>query len=361
MFTEQSEVGCTGKAHANSMRREHVAFRGVCNEGQQLNDFCLVVNVGCKQLFRVKTGRKAVVCHPFFGEEFQFDVPREFRYLSFYLYDRDRPMKTDKTMGKVSIKKEDLHKYHGKDQWLQIKPVDADSEVQGKVHVEVRLLVVRQMNDAFPQHMVEVKIQECSDLSIVNHSCDPFATVTMLYKNKKQEVKRTRVKKKTICPQFDDTFIFEGVGRTSSQERENMYSLVEEDAGFQELRVAIWHDAPGVFGNVFLGEVKIPLNDLSPGKEKNAWYFLQPRDSASRSSHPKSDLGSLRLKLHYTSHHVFSSHFYDSLRNLVLKSTGIEPITASVSWLLGEMVSSKQEVTQPLTRVFLHHGQVVPL
>ena len=66
----------------------------------------------------------------FFGEEFQFDIPREFRFLSFYLYDRDRPMKTDKIMGKVSIKKDDLHKYHGKDQWFPITPVDADSEVQ---------------------------------------------------------------------------------------------------------------------------------------------------------------------------------------------------------------------------------------
>lgn len=66
----------------------------------------------------------------FFGEEFQFDIPREFRFLSFYLYERDRPMKTDKIMGKVSIKKEHLHKYHGRDQWFPITPVDADSEVQ---------------------------------------------------------------------------------------------------------------------------------------------------------------------------------------------------------------------------------------
>lgn len=68
----------------------------------------------------------------FFGEEFQFDIPREFRFLSFYLYERDRPMKTDKIMGKVSIKKEHLHKYHGRDQWFPITPVDADSEVQVK-------------------------------------------------------------------------------------------------------------------------------------------------------------------------------------------------------------------------------------
>lgn len=67
---------------------------------------------------------------PFFGEEFQFDIPREFRYLCVYVYDRDRPLKTDKVVGKVSIKREDLTKHNGKDQWLGVTPVDADSEVQ---------------------------------------------------------------------------------------------------------------------------------------------------------------------------------------------------------------------------------------
>lgn len=53
------------------------------------------------------------------------------------------------------------------------------------------------------------RIQECSDLAIINGCCDPFATVTMHYTNKKQESKRTKVKKKTTCPNFNETFIFE--------------------------------------------------------------------------------------------------------------------------------------------------------
>ncbi|KAK3850079.1 hypothetical protein Pcinc_043192 [Petrolisthes cinctipes] len=291
-------------------------------------------------------------------------------------------MKTDKIMGKVSIKKDDLHKYHGKDQWFPITPVDADSEVQGKVHVEVRMLLVQQMNDGSPQHMVEVKIQECSGLAIISGSCDPYATVTMLYSNKKQESKRTKVKKKTISPCFDETFIFESGQRGGGQDRENTYSLIEnnnvlsgqrgggqdrentynlvEDApGFQETRVSLWHDSAGVFGNVFLGEVKIPLHDLIQPQEHDAWYFLQPRDTAP-GRQQRGDLGTLRLNLHYTSDHVFSSQSYDSLRNLILQSTSVEPITGSVAWLLGEVVPQRQDVVQPLTRVFLHHGQVVP-
>ncbi|KAG0699835.1 Ras GTPase-activating protein 3 [Chionoecetes opilio] len=35
------------------------------------------------------------------------------------------------------------------------------------------------------------------------------------------------------------------------------------------------------------------------------------------------------------------------------------PITSSVAWLLGEVVPQKQDVAQSLTRVFLHHSQVV--
>jgi len=57
-------------------------------------------------------------------------VPRRFRYLSVYVYDRDRHLKQDKVLGKVAIKREDLHTYHNKDHWFPILPVDADSEVQ---------------------------------------------------------------------------------------------------------------------------------------------------------------------------------------------------------------------------------------
>ncbi|XP_068236209.1 ras GTPase-activating protein 3 [Palaemon carinicauda] len=322
-------------------------------------DVYCTVSLDQEEIFRSAPVEKTTGQCAFFGEEFQFDIPRQFRFLSFYLFDRDRPMKTDKIMGKVSLKKDDLHKNQGKDQWLPITPVDADSEVQGKVHIEVRPLVVGQMNDGYPHHMVEVKMLECSDLAIINGSCDPFATVTMLYSNGKQEGKRTKVKKKTTSPHFDEVFIFEQMcHRSGSQDRDNTYNLVNDDAVFQELRLALWHDSPGVFGNIFLGEVKIPMKSISPSQEHSMWYFLQPRDSASR--HSKGDLGTLRLNIHYTSDHVFSSQSYDSLRNLILQSTGEEPITSSAARLLGEIVTQKQDVVQPLTRVLLHHGHIVP-
>lgn len=46
-------------------------------------------------------------------------------------------------------------------------------------------------------------------------------------------------------------------------------------------------------------------------------YYLQPQVVSDKL---QPNLGSLRLRIHYVSDYVFSSHFYDSLRNLLLSS-----------------------------------------
>ncbi|XKL66485.1 hypothetical protein PGB90_009905 [Kerria lacca] len=58
------------------------------------------------------------------GEEFQFE-----RYLSVYVYDRDRPNKHDRMLDKVAIKR-NLQAFHNKDHWFPIRPITLDSEVQ---------------------------------------------------------------------------------------------------------------------------------------------------------------------------------------------------------------------------------------
>lgn len=40
-------------------------------------------------------------------------------------------------MGKVSLRREKLAGYQGRDHWFPLTPVDADSEVQGKVQIHV--------------------------------------------------------------------------------------------------------------------------------------------------------------------------------------------------------------------------------
>ncbi|KAF2359296.1 Pleckstrin domain [Trinorchestia longiramus] len=341
-----------------------------------VRDIYCVLSLDQEQIFRSATVEKTL--DPFFGEEFQFDIPREFRFLCVYVYDRDRPMKTDKIVGKVSIKREDLSKQNGKDQWLAITPVDADSEVQGKVHVGIQLKSLRHMNDSAPQPMVEVRIEECSDLCIVNGSCDPYAVVTMHYSNKKQENKRTKTKKKTVTPHFDETFFFESPGgRSSAGDGSSTYSfglggvngagLDSDDlAGFHCLQVALWHESAGMFGNVFLGELRIPLQGLTTGRGMNAWYLLQPREGAAvrhstgSSTSRSCGLGSLRLNIHYSCSHVFPGPLYNTLRSLIVHTATVQPVSASVGWLLGEVCgNNKQEAAVPLIRVLLQHNQAV--
>jgi len=50
-------------------------------------------------------------------------------------------------------------------------------------------------------------------------------------------------------------------------------------------------------------------------------YFLRPQSDLKLSS---CDLGSLRLKISYDTEHVFASHHYDDLLNLILESSSIE-------------------------------------
>lgn len=98
------------------------------------------------------------VYSPFYGEDFFFEIPRPFQFLSFYVYakgvfQRDLPVGKSHSWtrdvtglsrvdllwfhivlfyfpGKVSIRKDDLCKYSGKDDWFNLQPVDPNTEVQ---------------------------------------------------------------------------------------------------------------------------------------------------------------------------------------------------------------------------------------
>jgi Ras GTPase-activating protein 3 len=42
-------------------------------------------------------------------------------------------------------------------------------------------------------------------------------------------------------------------------------------------------------------------------------------------------------------------------------NVSFQPITSSAVYVLGEIISSKMEIAQPLVRIFMHHGQIVPM
>lgn len=427
---------------------------------------------------------------PFFGEEYQFEIPRKFRYLAVYVWDRDKHLKQDKAIGKIAIKREELQSYNHKDHWFALQPVDADSEVQGMANILLSIVgndlaafrtvgtvssavgtdldaytpnpsesrqnrlnavtpsdsqnningngnagrnpemsskmlvsnnssgsssgdggssggagssstlgktktflanaelslwnsqakkssshMLDTMNSFRCKSRVSVRVVECVDLAKKCGSCDPYVVVTGIYTNKKKITKRTKCRKKTTNPVFDDTLFFDLSIDCDSKSisGNNVYTVAPLDgADLFELSVAVWHDV-GMGENVFLGEVKIPIhgkqqqNSIQP----DAWYFLQPRTSQSRPARScatppgtrlssDNSLGSLRLKLVYTADHVFPLATYDSLLNLLIQSLDT-PITLSAVHILGEVVSNKTEVAQPLVRLFTYESLISPI
>ncbi|KAK7869883.1 hypothetical protein R5R35_006686 [Gryllus longicercus] len=342
--------------------------------------FC-ALSLDQEEIFR--TGAAPRCPDPFFGEEFQFEVPRRFRHLAVYVHARDRDRaRPAKVLGKVAVRRDELHAYHGKDHWFPLRTVDADSEVQGKAHLQLQLQAGGAPADPSTATALCVRVLECSELTHTNGACDPFATVALRYSDGRTENKRTRTRKKTTSPHFDDAFVFElpsARGAGQNHERHSGGAGAGAGAEWAELRVALWHDASGVAaGNVFLGEVRLPLLGQQHLQRAlgSAWYFLQPRSGAQRGS-PKQPagagagagsplaalegLGSLRLKIHYTVDYVFPSPAYDALRDLILQSPQVEPITSSAAYILGEIVPSKLDAAQPLVRVLVHHDQIVPM
>lgn len=410
---------------------------------------------------------------PFFGEEYQFEIPRKFRYLSVYVWDRDKHLKQDKAIGKIAIKREELHKYNHKDHWFALQPVDADSEVQGMAHIHVNIeegfgnlkrksdfddgppssnggsggtyasdykennvsnnsanntsLVSRseslKVNSSSTstgsgsstlgktrslfsntdltlwhtapkkssvntieslspfrsdvKSRVAISVRECVELAKKNGNCDPYIIATAVYTNKKKVTKRTKPRRKTINPVFDDTLYFDlSVDYDSKTiSGNNVYTVAPLDgADLYEVNVAVWHDV-GMGDDVFLGEVKIPLHGRQQQNaiKGDAWYFLQPRTSQSRPARSNAtppgtrlssdnSLGSLRLKLVYTADHVFPLATYDNLLNLLLLSLDThQPITLSSVYILGEIISNKTEVAQPLVRIFTHENLISPI
>ncbi|KAG5900731.1 hypothetical protein JTB14_038249 [Gonioctena quinquepunctata] len=331
-------------------------------------DVYCTLSLDQEEIFRTSTVHQTL--SPFFGEEFQFEVPRNFRFVSIYVFDRDRHLKQDKVLGKVAIKREQLASYNNKDHWFPIKAVNADSEVQGKANIEIKFEPELNKNNPMCGYSTTrrliVKVGGCLDLTLKNGSCDPYALVCVTYTNGKRISKRTKVRKKTTSPQFDEVFTFH-----SSEGGKDI--LCEGDSEICELQVSIWHDTPGISDDVFLGEVRVQLRGMQQqnSAHRNAWYYLQPRSGKNRlflthSTPPgtrlssDNSLGSLRLQIQYTEDRVFPASVYDDLKNLLLQSSYIQPITATSVYVLGEIIN-KMDIAQPLVRIFLHYDKIVPI
>ncbi|XP_078522521.1 ras GTPase-activating protein 2 isoform X1 [Lissotriton helveticus] len=316
------------------------------------DSFC-TVNLDQEEIFRTNVVEKSL--SPFYGEDFYFDIPRNFQFLSFYVFDKS-VLQRDLRIGKVAIKKEELCKYSGKELWFPLQPVDSNSEVQGKVHLVLKLNELITDHGSVCQQLV-VTLMECQGLSLANgQNCDPYATVSLVGPSRNDQ-KKTKVKKKTSNPQFNEDFYFE-VTRSSSYTRKSQFQVEEEDIQKLEIRVDLWNNG-NLAQDIFLGEVKVSLKVLRNDISHDAWYFLQPRDNGNKTS-KADELGSLRLNICYFEDYVLPSEHYVPLKNLMVKSPDVKPISASAAFILGEVCRDKYDAVLPLVRLLLHYQKLLP-
>lgn len=388
-----------------------------------IRDVYCTIALDQEEICRTPTIEKTL--EPFFGEEFHFEIPRKFRFLSVYIWDRDKHLKQDKAIGKIAIKREELHVYNHKEHWFSLRPVDEDSEVQGKALIEIAIddgskrcedlfgcggsrgsadskenhassnrlvigdastmnsskkksgdcLLSSFRNESKPR--LAIKLVQCAELARKNGSCDPYAVVTAFYSNKRKIVKRTKVKKKTVNPHFDETLYFDlSVDCNDSKHDSNSAYTVAPLGGADlcDVTICMWHDSPVMGDDIFLGEIKLQVRGKQQQNalQASAWYFLQPRSNHSRSARScatppgtrlssDNSIGSLRLNLHYTADNVFPLATYDNLLNVLIQSIDHRPVTTSAVYILGELISNKTEVAQPLVRIFTYKNLIAPM
>uniref|UniRef100_A0A674ABW3 RAS p21 protein activator 2 n=1 Tax=Salmo trutta TaxID=8032 RepID=A0A674ABW3_SALTR len=300
---------------------------GPCSGPNRQRDLCTFCTISLDQeeVFRTKVFDKSL--SPFYGEDFYFEIPRPFQCLSFYVFAKG-VFQRDLPVGKVSIRKEELCKFSGKEHWFGLQPVDPNSEVQGKVHLEMRLNELIIENGSMCQQLL-VRIIECQGLPLISgQNCDPYATVSLP----------------------------SSVTRPNSYTKKSNFPVEEEDIEKLEIKVDLWNNG-NLAQDVFLGETRVSVKILRNDHIHRAWYLLQPKGNGKSKT---DDLGSLRLNVTYIEDNVLPSACYTPLRTLLLKSPDIKPISASAAHILGDICRERYEAVLPVVRLLLHHSRLVP-
>lgn len=119
----------------------------------------------------------------------------------------------------------------------------------------------------YKQLTFQVMISQCKDLAPVDvkrNRSDPYVKVYLLPDKSKGGKRKTKVKKHTLNPVFDETLKF----------NINLNSLEN-----RVLWLTVWHS--DMFGrNDFLGEVRMPLENKIFDDPTPKWYHLQERSEA---------------------------------------------------------------------------------
>jgi len=111
---------------------------------------------------------------------------------------------------------------------------------------------------------LELAIKQCKELAAVDtkrNRSDPYVKVYLLPDKSKSGKRKTKVKKHTLNPVFDEMLKFQ---------------MPLEEVERRTLWLTVWHS--DMFGrNDFLGEVMLPINTIPLDDPQPRWYQLQDR------------------------------------------------------------------------------------
>ncbi|KAK0134939.1 Synaptotagmin-like protein 1 [Merluccius polli] len=107
-----------------------------------------------------------------------------------------------------------------------------------------------------------VSINRCEDLAIARKNrCDPYVKTYLLPDKSSHSKKKTKVKKNTQNPVYDQTL---------------KYKVPVGELRARTLNLSVWH-AESLGRNIFLGEVELPLASWDWASTQPQWHDLQPR------------------------------------------------------------------------------------
>uniref|UniRef100_H0ZZ95 RAS protein activator like 1 n=1 Tax=Taeniopygia guttata TaxID=59729 RepID=H0ZZ95_TAEGU len=294
-----------------------------------------VVKVDNEVVARTATVWKSL--NPFWGEEITLLLPRGFNNLTIYVLDEDT-IGQDDVIGKVSLSHQQISaEPRGIDSWLSLAPVSPDQEVQGEIHLELRV------PEWGHPRVLRCHLIEARDLAPRDPSgtSDPFGRVSCC-----GHTLETAVMKKTRFPRWDEVLEFE---------------LPEGELGEAVLSVEVW-DWDIVGKNDFLGRVEFFLGTLCPGPTRG-WFQLLPFPSTTEDR--RGQLGALRLTVKLLEDTVLPPHHYQPLIQLLTEPVlcPAQSPEGTALAVLEEVTSgeSRQDVATQLVKIFLGQGLAVPL
>ncbi|CAJ0583150.1 unnamed protein product, partial [Mesorhabditis spiculigera] len=253
-------------------------------------------------------------------EEFTYDVSIPFNHLHLVAVEAGKIGKPARPIGRVSVKRKDLMKVAGRDQFYPLRVVSKFSDVQGQICVDIR-----RMSSSF-----SIRVVDYSDLNVKD--------ATELYLHVKcgdgaKEAKRLRIgtagELQMDCP------------------REGPLSI----------KMSLWHELLKGLNNVFHGQVRVEVDDRWSNGSK--WFYLRPKQSDNDKSRKEgAGLGEMKLWFSYTADHVLPFTTYQPLFNALTTSVKIEYKASAVALLENLPQVDLGALARPLVQIFAHSGDI---